>query len=149
MGHVSFRHKNLNLKEMKEDVVTSIYFSEIPDYSKSKEMFDVFGCIGKVVEVSISSRKNNIGKRFGYARFVNMEDERMLAGRLDNVIIVGKKIHANLPQFQRNNLGQAWNSKGGFKGKEKADDFINYHEGKKGLRGDYQSFAKVVSNNMG
>lgn len=53
------------------------------------------------MEISISSRRNKIGKRFGFARFQDADDERMLAVRMDNVLLSGKKIHVNLPRFQR------------------------------------------------
>lgn len=44
---------------------------------------------------------NKIGKKFGFARFKEVEDESLLAVKLDNVQIFGKKIHANLPRFER------------------------------------------------
>ncbi|XP_058774259.1 uncharacterized protein LOC131648526 [Vicia villosa] len=81
--------------------VSSFYFSEFPVQTKAKEFFELFGCIGRVVEVSISPRRNKLGKCFGFARFIEVEDERMLGVRLDNVQILGKKIHANIPRFQR------------------------------------------------
>lgn len=34
--------------------------------------------------------------------FKEVEDARLLAVSLDNVQIVGKKIHANVPRFERN-----------------------------------------------
>ncbi|CAI8603273.1 unnamed protein product [Vicia faba] len=81
--------------------VTSIYFSEFPDDSKAADFFDLFGCVGKVIEVAISPRRNNVSKRFGFARFVEVEDARLLAVHLDNVQILGRKIHVNLPRFER------------------------------------------------
>lgn len=52
------------------------------------------------MEVSISRRRNKVGKRFGFARFIEKSDSRMLAVRVDNIQI-GGKIHANLPCYQR------------------------------------------------
>ncbi|XP_058774651.1 uncharacterized protein LOC131648933 [Vicia villosa] len=81
--------------------ITSIFFSEFPESHSGKSFFEVFGCLGNVVEVAISPRKNNLGKKFGFVRFEEVEDGRLLAVRCDNVMIMGKKIHANLPRFER------------------------------------------------
>ncbi|CAI8604738.1 unnamed protein product [Vicia faba] len=71
--------------------ITSIYFLEFSDDSKAKDFYDLFGCTGKVVEVAISPRRNNIGKKFDFTRFKEAEDTRLLAVRQDNVQIVGRK----------------------------------------------------------
>ncbi|CAI8593962.1 unnamed protein product [Vicia faba] len=75
--------------------------------NKVKDFFELFWCIGKIYEVVISPKRNKIGKKFGFARFTEVEDARMLAVRLDNVQIMGKKIHANVSRFERNGA-EAW-----------------------------------------
>lgn len=52
-----------------------------------------------MAEVVISPRMNKLGRRFGFARFREVEDVIMLVVRLDNIMIDGKKIHANPPRF--------------------------------------------------
>lgn len=42
-----------------------------------------------------------MGKRFGFARVVNVKDERNFATKLDNIIIGSEKIMVNLPRFNR------------------------------------------------
>lgn len=69
------------------------------DRIRAKDIFDLAGCHGEVVEVENSPRRSRMGKRSSFARFVNMEDGRMLAVRLDNILIDGKKIHVNIPRF--------------------------------------------------
>lgn len=68
---------------------------------KANELFELFSCNGNIVEVAISLRRNRFGKRFGFARFSEVESLRLLAVKLDNIQILGKKIHANLPRFDR------------------------------------------------
>ncbi|CAI8607977.1 unnamed protein product [Vicia faba] len=88
--------------EGKEDnIVMWIYFSEFPESSKAKDFFELFGCIGEVVEVAIAPRRNNIEKKSGFTRFIEVEDARSLTVKLDNVLIMGKKILANLPRYER------------------------------------------------
>lgn len=90
----------------------SIYFSEISERVNSRVIFGLLGCIGEIVEVVIPPKRNKLQKRFGFARFKEVEDVRMMAVKLDNVVIDKAKIHANPPRFERT-------FKGGFeKGKE-------------------------------
>ncbi|CAI8593122.1 unnamed protein product [Vicia faba] len=42
-----------------------------------------------------------MGKQFGFARLIEVDDARMMAVRLNNVHIMGKKIHVNVPRFER------------------------------------------------
>ncbi|XP_058725760.1 uncharacterized protein LOC131597063 [Vicia villosa] len=79
----------------------SLYISDFPEIIKAKELYDLFGCIGNVVEVSIAPRRNKSGKRFGFARFRDVEDVRRLEISVDNVQIAGHKIMANIPRFER------------------------------------------------
>lgn len=97
-------------------MVTSFFVSEFPDFYSAKNLFDLFGCSGNVVEVAISPRRNKFGKRSGFERFIDVDDGRLLAIRLDNIVIEGKKIHVNLPRFDRN--------QGGGKGRQGAPGYL-------------------------
>lgn len=94
-----------------ETGVTSFYVSEFPDYFNAKRIYELFGCAGNVKEVAISPRRNNAGKRFAFARFCDVEDGRLLAIRLDNILIEGRKIHVNLPRFDRSKKGGSGSSR--------------------------------------
>ncbi|XP_058742013.1 uncharacterized protein LOC131614447 [Vicia villosa] len=103
--------------------VTSMYVSAFPEDYSAKNLFELFGCSGNVAEVAISPRRNKFGRRFAFARFTDVVDGRILAIRLDNILIESKKIHVNLPKFKREewtkgglNLSTA--KREGFKGKE-------------------------------
>ncbi|CAI8594474.1 unnamed protein product [Vicia faba] len=83
----------------------SILFFLIPNRIKDSDIFKLFGCIGNIVEVVILSKKDWDGKRYGFSRFKGVTDERVFAVRLDNVMIDGKKIHANTHRFVRKSEG--------------------------------------------
>ncbi|XP_058765384.1 uncharacterized protein LOC131638856 [Vicia villosa] len=85
--------------------VTSFTISEFPENCRAEDLFVLFGCIGNTVEVAIAPRRNKLGKRFGIARFSDVEDARGLGVKLDNVAFEGKKIHANIPRFERQGYG--------------------------------------------
>ncbi|XP_058775318.1 uncharacterized protein LOC131649579 [Vicia villosa] len=99
------------------EVVSSFYISEFPMRSRAVDLFNLFGCVAEVVEVVISPRNNKFGKRFGFARFRGVEDERMLAVKLENIMIDDKKIYANQPRYSRNG------SKGGMEASQKLKGF--------------------------
>lgn len=53
------------------------------------------------MEIVIPSKRNKFEKRFGFARFQEVGDERVFAVKLDNVLIDGRKIHDNPSRFER------------------------------------------------
>ncbi|KAI5429105.1 hypothetical protein KIW84_033919 [Lathyrus oleraceus] len=76
-------------------------FSEFPKTCRAKEFFDLLKEHGCLKEVVIPPKRNALGKIFGFARFSDAEDQRILATRMDFIFIGKNKIHANLPKFQR------------------------------------------------
>ncbi|MCI27027.1 RNA-binding protein 25-like, partial [Trifolium medium] len=64
-------------------------------------MFKVFQKYGNIQEVVIPAKRNKLGRRFGFARFVHVHDEERFGTELDNIIIGRDKIFANLSRFQR------------------------------------------------
>lgn len=46
----------------------------------------------------IPPKKNKLGKRFGFAGFVAVDDARILAVRLDNILIDDKKNSCQHPK---------------------------------------------------
>ncbi|CAK8566570.1 unnamed protein product [Lathyrus sativus] len=83
--------------------IASFFFTEFPDDHEAREMFDIFKEYDLVLEVIIPSRRDKRGKIFGFVRFRNIEDSRMMAIKLDKIMINGRKIYANIPWFQRRN----------------------------------------------
>lgn len=68
---------------------------------RKRAKLKIFGCIRNIMEVVIAPIRNKIGKRFGFARFLKVEDACLLVVKLDNVFIERKKIHTNVPRFKR------------------------------------------------
>ncbi|XP_058766204.1 uncharacterized protein LOC131639756 [Vicia villosa] len=136
-----------------EESVSSFFFSDFPTRVRAKDIFELFGCHREVVEVVIPPRSIRNGKRFGFARFVAVADARILAVRLDNILIDGRKIHANIPRYERK-LGYGGLGQQG--GGKRGGGVSLFHEGNKVAEavkvnkyvGIYvgRSFADVVSN---
>ncbi|XP_058726669.1 uncharacterized protein LOC131598038 [Vicia villosa] len=129
--------------------VSSFFIYDFPDFSTAKDLFELFGCIGRVVEVAISPRRNNRGRRFGFARFKEVEDVKMLGVRLDNVHIAGNKIHANPPRFVRGEVLKGVKRRLGTEGRT-GPVLLQSTESHKGVFGDFggrkagRSYADVV-----
>ncbi|CAK8575343.1 unnamed protein product [Lathyrus sativus] len=67
----------------------------------AKGMFEVFKLYGLVSKVFIATRLDKKGRRYDFVRFRKVNDERILAVKLDNIQIQGRKLHTNVPRFQR------------------------------------------------
>lgn len=54
-----------------------------------------------LVEVYIPGKRDRRGRRYKFARFRKVMDDRVMAAKLDSIQIEGKKIFANITRFQR------------------------------------------------
>lgn len=88
-------------KQGRGEETPSFFFTEFPDNYGAKEMWSVFMKYDHVCEVVIPNRRDKRGKRFGFARFLGVNDAQYFARRLDNIIIGTQKLFVNLPRFQR------------------------------------------------
>lgn len=61
------------------------------------EVFKVFGDIDD--EVVIPSVRYIIGRRFGFMRFFDVNNDRVLVTKLDKIFLGKHKLFINLPRF--------------------------------------------------
>lgn len=80
---------------------TSFFVTEIGDQWKANNLFFKFKALGEIDEVVIPPRRDNRGRRFGFMRFYNVKDKYLLSIKLDNLVLDGRKIYANLPRYKR------------------------------------------------
>ncbi|CAK8576877.1 unnamed protein product [Lathyrus sativus] len=108
-------------------------------------MFEVFKSFGLVVEVVIPPRRDKCSKRYGFVRFRKVENERIMAVKLNNIIIQGKKIYANVPRFQCD-FTNAQSNEMRSRIMENRGRSINYQHGNdvRNLRSKKISYAQVV-----
>ncbi|MCI20685.1 RNA-binding protein 25-like, partial [Trifolium medium] len=126
---------------------TSYYFSKIPDHFGAWEMFKVFKNYGNIQEVVIPAKKNRLGRRFGFARFVDVYDEKRFGIELDNIIIGRDKIFVNPHRFQRRDGNhRATNDKNHKTYREREEKGKSHKNEEVHPRSDRNdcSFAKVV-----
>lgn len=53
-------------------------------------------------EIVIPPKKDWRGERYGFVRFVNVENERLMEVKLDNLWLEGRKLKANVSRIKRN-----------------------------------------------
>jgi len=64
-------------------------------------MFKVFQKWVRVKEVFISRRPNKWGRRFGFVRFLDVQNVGRLERELDQVYIGNRKLFVNTPKYRR------------------------------------------------
>lgn len=81
---------------------STFFFTEFSNIYETKELYIIVKEYSVIEEVVIlPPRRDQCGKRFGFTRFRKMVDERLMATKLDNIIIGSRKIRANISKFQR------------------------------------------------
>ncbi|KAF1893040.1 hypothetical protein Lal_00024162 [Lupinus albus] len=79
----------------------SFFLTNFPTDFGAKEMWEIFNKWGKCVDVVIPSRKDKYGKKFGFARFLNVQDIKSMVEKLDRIRIGSYKIWVYIPKFDR------------------------------------------------
>lgn len=82
-------------------MVTTFFFIEFGSKWYARDLLFEFKELGEIDGVVIPQKRDKRGRRYGFVRFWNVEDERMQPIKLDNLVLEGRKLFANLPRFQR------------------------------------------------
>ncbi|MCI19800.1 RNA-binding protein 25-like, partial [Trifolium medium] len=80
---------------------TSFFFTNFPEETTTLELWNIFRSFWRVGEVYIPNKRDKAGKRFGFARFEDVEDQQKLLQKIEETWIGTYKIRANLPKFRR------------------------------------------------
>ena len=84
-------------------------------------------------EIIIAPRWNKSGMRYGFVKFIEVEDSKRLERQVDNIFIGSLKLYVNLPRFQRSR---------GFEEQREVQGQRNHYEEE--YRYPY-SYAQIVS----
>ncbi|GJS63377.1 RNA-directed DNA polymerase, eukaryota [Tanacetum coccineum] len=79
----------------------SIFVTNFPDNTTSKDLWEVCKGYGTVVDVFIPDRKSKAGKRFAFVRFIKVDNVDRLVGNLCTLWIGLMHLHANVARFDR------------------------------------------------
>ncbi|GKA09232.1 RNA-directed DNA polymerase, eukaryota [Tanacetum coccineum] len=79
----------------------SIFITNFPDSTTSKDLWNLCQPYGTVVDVFIPNRKSKSGKRFAFIRFIKVDNIDRLVGNLCTLWIGRFHLHANVVRFDR------------------------------------------------
>lgn len=88
---------------------TTFFFTNFPENFFAKHMLKSFLHYGEFEEVIIPAKRDKLGKRFGFARAVNVKEPERFVVKLDNIIIGSEKIMVNMPRFPREHFDHPLN----------------------------------------
>lgn len=104
-GEFAWKHEVGHCRERRQKECwknISFFVIEFGEKWKAKDLFFEFKELGEIAEVIIPPRRDRKGRRYGFVLYTIVSDEMLLATKLDNIILDGRKIFANIPRFQRN-----------------------------------------------
>ncbi|GJY57104.1 RNA-directed DNA polymerase, eukaryota [Tanacetum coccineum] len=82
----------------------SIFITNFPDVTTSKDLWVLCQSYGTVVDVFIPNRKSKAGKRFAFVRFIKVDNVERLVGNLCTLWIRRKHLQANVARFDRDSI---------------------------------------------
>lgn len=77
------------------------FFTNFTNDFRVQEMRKVFSRWGKVVDIFIPTKRDKVGKRFGFVTFKDAHNVRALEEQLKSIRIGNFRLQINLPRFQR------------------------------------------------
>ncbi|GJZ17899.1 RNA-directed DNA polymerase, eukaryota [Tanacetum coccineum] len=82
----------------------SIFITNFPDVTTSKDLWVLCQSYGTVVDVFIPNRMSKAGKRFAFVRFIKVDNVERLVGNLCTLWIGRKHLQANVARFDRDSI---------------------------------------------
>jgi hypothetical protein len=81
--------------------ITTFFISNFPEDVTTDDLWATFSNYWRVGEVYVPSRRDKFNRRFGFARFVEVEDVDWLLEKLEDTWFGLYKLRANLSRFRR------------------------------------------------
>jgi hypothetical protein len=85
---------------------TTFYITNFPDNVNATDLWKSFSRYWTVGEVYIPAKTDRQGKRFGFARFADVDDVQSLLEKIEGTWIGTFKIRANISRFKRGDVGE-------------------------------------------
>nr|GEV41643.1 reverse transcriptase domain-containing protein [Tanacetum cinerariifolium] len=83
------------------EIARSIFVTNFPDSTSSKDLWKLCQSYGTVVDVYIPNRRSKAEKRFAFVRFIKVYNVDRLVGNLCTLWIGRMPLHANVVRFER------------------------------------------------
>nr|GFB28743.1 hypothetical protein CTI12_AA041880 [Tanacetum cinerariifolium] len=90
-----------------QSISKSIFVTNFPNNTTSKDLWEVCKAYEKVVDVYISNRLSKAGKRFTFVRFIKVANVDRLVSNMCTLWIGRMHLHANIVRFERSPIAQS------------------------------------------
>ncbi|GKV32990.1 hypothetical protein SLEP1_g41549 [Rubroshorea leprosula] len=117
---------------------TAFFFTNFPEDWRQENMWQTFCKYGRVLDIYSPMRKNKMGSRFGFVRYLDVRNERELEIQLDQIRVGSFKLWVNRPRFEDKRSFVKYN--------QGSNDHSRNRERDQGTSG-HRTFAEVVKGN--
>lgn len=80
---------------------TDLYFTNFPDHLKHEDLWKIFLRWGRAIDIYVPPRKDSFGRRFGFVKFIDVQNPKELEEKLDNIWNGTYKLRVNFPKYVR------------------------------------------------
>nr|GEZ54388.1 RNA-directed DNA polymerase, eukaryota, nucleotide-binding alpha-beta plait domain protein [Tanacetum cinerariifolium] len=88
-------------EDLTRSISKSIFVTNFPDSTSSKDLWKLCQAYGTVVDVYIPNRRSKLRKRFAFVRFIRVDNVDRLVSNLCTLWIGRMHLHANIVRFER------------------------------------------------
>ncbi|CAH1450968.1 unnamed protein product [Lactuca virosa] len=100
-GWTEVRHRKKPGIHRNDSDITSYFVSNIPNGTTKEEFRRIFKTFGTLSDVYFGGRKGKNGKNFGFIRFENVTDKKLLESKLNGIICRNYKLEINIARHER------------------------------------------------
>ncbi|GJW28107.1 RNA-directed DNA polymerase, eukaryota [Tanacetum coccineum] len=104
------KNKNLNAKRIDnpfekdvDKIATSFFVTNFPESLDAKGLWKEFQPFGRIVDAFIANKRSKIGKRFGFVRFLGVNNADTFVNRLSSIWMGSYHVFVSVAKFQRKN----------------------------------------------
>ncbi|GJW53111.1 RNA-directed DNA polymerase, eukaryota [Tanacetum coccineum] len=91
-------------------ISSSVYVFNFPSHLMVRELWQICGKKGTLVDVYIAKHKNKLGQMFAFCHFIKVSNQEALIESLSNIWIRKLRLHANMARFDRKAGGKSFHA---------------------------------------
>ncbi|GKV30582.1 hypothetical protein SLEP1_g39382 [Rubroshorea leprosula] len=80
---------------------TSFFITKFPEDVEMGDMWQAFVKCGRAIQIFIAQKRDRWGRRFGFARFLDVANPNSLEAKLNQIKFGDQPLHANLARFAK------------------------------------------------
>ncbi|PWA95475.1 hypothetical protein CTI12_AA008630 [Artemisia annua] len=104
---LKFPNSSHSMSDELAKISLSVYVSNFPSHLSVRELWNIYGKAGTLVDVYIAKHRNALGQMFGFCRFIKVSNQESLINSLSNVWIArgSTNINSKSPNFVHEDAG--------------------------------------------